>query len=61
MKHVKHTSEMHETYGCKRLVDAEFDAMSDAEATGAKLIDGTGLSSGRSRRMGAQSWRAALV
>ena len=33
MKHIKYTSEMCETYGCKRLVDAELDVSVEFDAT----------------------------
>ena len=49
---MKHTSEMRETSGCKRLVNMELDA--DAE-----FIGGTSLGSGRNRWMGAWPQRVA--
>jgi hypothetical protein len=33
MKYMKHTSETRETYGCKKLVDAELDAGAEFDAT----------------------------
>jgi hypothetical protein len=57
---MKHTNETRETYGCKRLIDAELNVdaslmlRSEAKVAGAKPISSTGLGNGRSRRMGAQ-------